>query len=176
MRKTKLLCCALIGSFLITPIAYVNANDTPYYTTNVSDEYTFGDEVNEKLVNQLAEALAIIDKANKVDYQGNIRNIDFKMLRNYFGNSELIDTLEKEFKYNKENRTWTSCMLSAIKDQIGVSAISALMVGGLVSFLQKKAWKEAAKLIIKVVGKGVVGGVFVWAGFFAYYSVICMFD
>lgn len=40
-------------------------------------------------------------------------------------------------------KTWKRCMISALKDHFGVA-----MTGGLWAYLEKKAYKEAAKLLV----------------------------
>ncbi len=165
MKKSKLLILGLIGTMMFTPLSYVHAMDN---NTIVKEN----DE--DQLANKLAEDLALINQATKRDYNGNIINIDFKMLRNYFGNSEYIDELERAFKINKENKTWSSCIWDKLKDEFGVTAIQGLIAGGLEGLLTAGAWLPAAKLILKILGKSAIGGVFAIAGMLAYYGVTCV--
>lgn len=96
------------------------------------------------------------------------------MLRNYFGNLEIIDKLEQEFLFNKSNKSWTDCMLDAIKDFVGVNAVSALISGGIKGFIERKLWKEAAKLILKTFAKSTLSVTGVVA-LLPYYSGKCLF-
>lgn len=149
---------------MFSPLSYVHAENYSAVETNVDDV----------AVNNLAEQLAMIDQATKKDYNGNIQSIDFKMLRNYFGNLEIIDKLEQEFLFNKSNKSWTDCMIDSIKYFVGVNAVNALISGGIKGFIEKKLWKEAAKLILKTFAKSTftVAGV---VALLVYYSDKCWF-
>ncbi len=46
--------------------------------------------------------------------------------------------------------TFKSCMIGALKDYIGVALVEAALTGGLWGYLKKKAYKEAAKLLVKI--------------------------
>ncbi|WP_249597511.1 hypothetical protein [Peribacillus frigoritolerans] len=57
-------------------------------------------------------------------------------------------------------------MLSALKDHFGVA-----MTGGLWAYLEKKAYKEAAKLLVKI---GVGGNAIGLASILTWYSARCL--
>jgi hypothetical protein len=67
--------------------------------------------------------------------------------------------------------SWKSCMISALKDHFGVALVEVAIHGGLWSYLQKKAYKEAAKLLIKI---GIGGNVIGMTAFLSWYGVSCI--
>ncbi|GAA5399085.1 hypothetical protein V2H06_08005 [Streptococcus uberis] len=54
-----------------------------------------------------------------------------------------------------EEQTQEICAVVAVQDTLGVASVSALLSGGIVGLLQKKAAGEIAKLILKVGVKNV---------------------
>ncbi|MCA1021766.1 hypothetical protein [Halobacillus litoralis] len=68
------------------------------------------------------------------------------------------------------SQSFGDCMVDALKDHFGVAAVTAALEGGLWTYLQKKAYKEAAKLLVKfAVGTNAVG----LAGTLIYYGGKC---
>ena len=71
-----------------------------------------------------------------------------------------------------DNPGWKACMIAAIKDHFGVAFVTAALEGGLWAYLEKKAYKEAAKLLVKfAVGTNAVA----LAGTLIYYGGKCTY-
>ncbi|MEK4677551.1 MULTISPECIES: hypothetical protein [Bacillus] len=72
---------------------------------------------------------------------------------------ERINADKVKNPFNRYKRSaWTDCMVDAIKDHFGVAAVTAALEGGLWAYLEKRAYKEAAKLLVKfAIGSNAVG-------------------
>jgi hypothetical protein len=142
----------------------------------------------EEEVEELAADLEfLMEEAAIYDAEGSVIGFDFEKLEAEFGKVKELDMLEKEI--NSESRkgnspmmaasiqplaakkTWKGCMIGALKDHFGVAIIEVAMTGGLWAYLEKKAYKEAAKLLIKI---GVGGNAIGMVAFLTYYSAKCL--
>jgi len=87
------------------------------------------------------------------DEYDNIIGLDFDKIRERYGQDKGLDLLEKEVKEKTENNrsAWLDCMKSALLDYFGVNIFESLIGGGVLTYIKAKAWKEAAKLIIRYV-------------------------
>jgi len=130
-------------------------------------------------IDKLAEDLEfIMEEAAIYDSQENVVDFDFDKLEAKFGKSKEFDMIKEDINNKKlsgnmqllAKKSWKGCMLDALKDHFGVAFIEAALTGGLWAYLDKKAYKEAAKLLIKIgVGGNVIGAV----AFLTYYGTRC---
>ncbi|MGD6846349.1 hypothetical protein [Rossellomorea aquimaris] len=142
----------------------------------------------EEEVEELAADLEfLMEEAAIYDAEGSVIGFDFEKLEAEFGKVKELDMLEKEINSasRKGNspmmaasiqplaakKTWKGCMIGALKDHFGVAIIEVAMTGGLWAYLEKKAYKEAAKLLIKI---GVGGNAIGMVAFLTYYSAKCL--
>ncbi|MBG9582314.1 hypothetical protein ABE42_24595, partial [Bacillus thuringiensis] len=170
--KNKFLCTSLalsIGIGFVMPSFSVSA------ATNISVQSL---EEN-KQINELAEQLKFLNEEALVIQNGE-RVFDFNKIENKYGANyannlkndivmieEMNDAKAKNPFHRYKRSAWTDCMIDAIKDHFGVAAVTAALEGGLWAYLQKKAYKEAAKLLVKfAVGSNAVG----LAGTLVYYG------
>lgn len=156
----KLLSITFILTLLFTSLspslvfAYVNSN-LQTQTVNITyneDDYT--------------EAIQfIINEAAIFDNYGKLVDIDFNKLYEKFGSSQELVKVENLVKNDITKQSISSpailrsnvgnCAVVAVQDTLGVASVSALLSGGIVGLLQKKAAGEIAKLILKVGVKNV---------------------
>lgn len=176
--KNKFLCTLLalsIGIGFVMPSFSVSA------ATNISVQSLEMD----KQINELAEQLKFLNEEALVIQNGE-RVFDFNKIENKYGANyannlkndivmieEMNDTKAKNPFHRYKRSAWTDCMIDAIKDHFGVAAVTAALEGGLWAYLQKKAYKEAAKLLVKfAVGSNAVG----LAGTLVYYGGKCTYQ
>lgn len=176
--KNKFLCTSLalsIGIGFVMPSFSVSA------ATNISVESLEED----KQINELAEQLKFLNEEALVIQNGE-RVFDFNKIENKYGANyannlkndivmieEMNDAKAKNPFHRYKRSAWTDCMIDAIKDHFGVAAVTAALEGGLWAYLQKKAYKEAAKLLVKfAVGSNAVG----LAGTLVYYGGKCTYQ
>ena len=176
--KNKFLCTSLalsIGIGFIMPSFSVSA------ATNISVQSL----EEEKQINELAEQLKFLNEEALVIQNGE-RVFDFNKIENKYGANyannlkndivmieEINDAKAKNPFHRYKRSAWTDCMIDAIKDHFGVAAVTAALEGGLWAYLQKKAYKEAAKLLVKfAVGSNAVG----LAGTLVYYGGKCTYQ
>jgi hypothetical protein len=135
-------------------------------------------------VEQLADDLEfLMEEVAIYGENGNVVNFDFDMLEERFGYSVEFEMLKEEIDaYNatQENNSgeiqlfsWKSCMISALKDHFGVALVNVAINGGLWAYLEKKAYKEAAKLLVKI---GIGGNLIGLTAFLSWYGVTCLDD
>ncbi|WP_197715128.1 hypothetical protein [Priestia endophytica] len=141
-------------------------------------------------VDELAEDLEfLMEEAAIYDSENNVVGFHFDKLEDRFGEVEELKMLQQEIESSScelvettttENnsvqplaakKTWKGCMIDSLKDHFGVAIIEVAMTGGLWAYLEQKAYKEAAKLLIKI---GVGGNVIGLAAFLTYYSAKCL--
>lgn len=176
--KNKFLCTSLalsIGIGFVMPSFSVSA------ATNISVQSLEED----KQINELAEQLKFLNEEALVIQNGE-RVFDFNKIENKYGANyannlkndivmieEINDAKAKNPFHRYKRSAWTDCMIDAIKDHFGVAAVTAALEGGLWAYLQKKAYKEAAKLLVKfAVGSNAVG----LAGTLVYYGGKCTYQ
>ncbi|EJR48096.1 MULTISPECIES: hypothetical protein [Bacillus] len=176
--KNKFLCTSLalsIGIGFVMPSFSVSA------ATNISVQSLEED----KQINELAEQLKFLNEEALVIQNGE-RVFDFNKIENKYGANyannlkndivmieEMNDAKAKNPFHRYKRSAWTDCMIDAIKDHFGVAAVTAALEGGLWAYLQKKAYKEAAKLLVKfAVGSNAVG----LAGTLVYYGGKCTYQ
>lgn len=138
-----------------------------------------------KKIDELAEALEFMDKVTKRDANGNVISMDFKAIEAKYGkNDPMLNQLkaqvQTDMKNNKLNtknittyaakQTYLGCMKSSLIDFLGVNAVNALFQSGFGYFLEKKLFKEAAKLAVKYAVGSTVAGL---AATLTYYGVKC---
>ncbi|MEB9692514.1 hypothetical protein P4J63_31745 [Bacillus cereus] len=176
--KNKFLCASLalsIGIGFVMPSFSVSA------ATNISIQSLEED----KQINELAEQLKFLNEEALVIQNGE-RVFDFNKIENKYGANyannlkndivmieEMNDAKAKNPFHRYKRSAWTDCMIDAIKDHFGVAAVTAALEGGLWAYLQKKAYKEAAKLLVRfAVGSNAVG----LAGTLVYYGGKCTYQ
>ncbi|MCG7315394.1 hypothetical protein MHL30_20115 [Priestia flexa] len=145
-----------------------------------------GFPAEEELVEELAAQLEFLMEEALVVENG-LRTFDFEKIEDEFG-KEVRDEIEMltvglqpventksrngNLMVTASNEAWKSCMIGAIKDHFGVAMVTAALEGGLWAYLEKKAYKEAAKLLVKfAVGSNAVG----LAGTLIYYGGVCTY-
>lgn len=114
-------------------------------------------------VEEVAQDLEfLMEEATIYDEDGNPIDFDFDKLRDRFGDQEGFELLEESIamssipegdvsangKYSKN--PYVNCIYGSLLDLLGVGVVQAAMTGGLWAYLKKKAWTEAAKLIMRV--------------------------
>ncbi|KZE04220.1 hypothetical protein B4117_4236 [Bacillus mycoides] len=177
--KSKFLCTSLalsIGIGFVMPSFSVSA-ETPKGSVQSLEE--------EKQINELAEQLKFLNEEALVIQNGE-KVFDFNKIENKYGadyannlknDITMIEEINADKAKNPFNRykrsAWTDCMVDAIKDHFGVAAVTAALEGGLWAYLEKKAYKEAAKLLVKfAIGSNAVG----LAGTLVYYGGKCTYQ
>ncbi|MEK4419189.1 hypothetical protein [Bacillus sp. FSL K6-0268] len=176
--KNKFLCTSLVLSI---GIGFVMPSFSVSAATNISVQSLEED----KQINELAEQLKFLNEEALVIQNGE-RVFDFNKIENKYGANyannlkndivmieEMNDAKAKNPFHRYKRSAWTDCMIDAIKDHFGVAAVTAALEGGLWAYLQKKAYKEAAKLLVKfAVGSNAVG----LAGTLVYYGGKCTYQ
>ncbi|MBU8568305.1 hypothetical protein KM914_18160 [Virgibacillus pantothenticus] len=149
---------------------------------------TLAKEQEDPEVLKLAEDLEfLMEEAAIYDTNNHLVGFDFEKLENKFGNIKEFNELQQEIENGNsvvcENdeevmplaasrkKGWKPCMTEALKDHFGIVAIEAVLTGGFWAYLEKKAYKEAAKLLIKI---GIGGNVLGATAFLTYYSAKCL--
>ncbi|MGM0940345.1 MAG: hypothetical protein ACQEWU_05145 [Bacillota bacterium] len=149
---------------------------------------TLASEQEDQEVLQLAKDLEfLMEEAAIYDSNDLVIGFDFELLEKRFGDVKEFKELEQEIK-NDENeyikcetaseittlrakKGWKPCMIDAIKDHFGVAIIEAVLTGGFWAYLEKKAYKEAAKVLVKI---GIGGNIIAATSFLIYYSGKCL--
>lgn len=126
---------------------------------------------------------------NEVVYldENGIEQVDFEKMEKYFGKeqtenvkaieqssiqAEQCDQVSNLSVTRATSGSFSSCMKEALIDYLGVSAVQAMLTGGVWTYFKKKAWKEAAKLAIKL---GVGTNAVALAATFMYYGGKCAY-
>lgn len=172
------------NKFLLSILALVltiSITSIPFNEAKAIDEKFSKEEW--KKVEELTKAFEFIDKVTKRDSNGHVISMDFKAIEKKYGkNNPMIKKLKSnvtsDLQYNKntsqvyaaKKQTYLGCMKSSLYDFLGVNAVNALFQGGFGYFLEKKLFKEAAKLAVKYAVGATVGGL---AATLSYYGVKC---
>ncbi|PEJ78140.1 hypothetical protein, partial [Bacillus wiedmannii] len=157
----------------------------PSFSVSAATNISVQSLEEDKQINELAEQLKFLNEEALVTQNGE-RVFDFNKIENKYGANyannlkndivmieEMNDAKTKNPFHRYKRSAWTDCMIDAIKDHFGVAAVTAALEGGLWAYLQKKAYKEAAKLLVKfAVGSNAVG----LAGTLVYYGGKCTYQ
>lgn len=133
---------------------------------------------------------------NEVVYidENGVEQIDFNQMEKLFGkeqteNVKLIEASAEQAKLcdnpiiqskaadSIQSRaattvSFSSCMKEALLDYLGVSAVQAMLTGGVWYYLTQKAWKEAAELAVRL---GIGTNAVALAATFIYYGGKCAY-
>ncbi|HHW6242360.1 TPA: hypothetical protein ACU2BT_000500 [Staphylococcus aureus] len=130
-------------------------------------------------INKTASIIKFIyEEASTKDGNGNIIDIDVQKIEKKYHNSKELESLKEEINTIKSTLTprsfsdkkFMSCIKSAVADQFGVGVVKSIMEGGFYTYMKKKAYKEATKLILKfAIGSNIIG----LSAFVAYYDGKC---
>lgn len=166
----------LIFSVFLASISPLQIQANAQVATS-SEEFTVEEE---RQIEELAAQLEFLMEEALIIENGE-RTFDFEKIENEFG-KEVKDeikmlTVDAQIWQVQPgaitlaaNQPWKDCMVGAIKDHFGVALVTAALEGGLWAYLEKKAYKEAAKLLVKfAVGTNAVG----IAGTLIYYGGKC---
>ncbi|MED3486408.1 hypothetical protein P4523_30970, partial [Bacillus toyonensis] len=166
-RKTykKMIPVLLVGGILAGNVAFVTNNVFAATTNNnniIQTKQSLVSGQDEKSINELAEAFQFMhEEAAIYNNQGEIVDFDFNKIEAKYGNDVGLDALKQQIKKDKSDiagLSFTSCMKDALYDFFGVNAVQAAFNGGLAYYLEKKLWKEAAKIGVKFfIGSSVAG-------------------
>lgn len=177
--KRKFLCTSLalsIGIGFVMPSFSASATTSTVSVQSLEEE---------KQITEIAEQLKFLNEEALIIQNGE-RTFDFNKIESKYG-SDFANNLKNNItivgELNSDKATdlwkrhkrsaWTDCMIDAIKDHFGVAAVTAALEGGLWTYLQKKTYKEAAKLLVKfAVGSNAVG----LAGTLIYYGGKCTYQ
>lgn len=157
-----LMSMILIISFISLPVSA--------QTSNISEQ---------QKVDKVAAMLKFIyEEASTKDKNGNIIDMDVNKISEKYGDTQELKQLKKEIMVDQKPTSYRSfnsgkfksCITSAVADQFGVGVVTAIMEGGFYAYMKKKAYKEAAKLLLKfAIGSNLVG----LSAFTAYYGGKC---
>lgn len=163
----------MIFSVFLASISPLHIQANAQVSTS-AEEFTIEEE---KQIEELAAQLEFLMEEALITKNGE-RTFDFEKIENEFG-KEVKDeikmlTVDAQVQQGgitlAANQPWKDCMVDAIKDHFGVALVTAAMEGGLWAYLDKKAYKEAAKIVVKfAVGTNAVG----IAGTLIYYGGKC---
>lgn len=127
------------------------------------------EEIDEKEVDELAEQLKFIyEEATIKDRNGNIINLDIKMIEEKYGSSPELDELKSENKItliNKNNPSITPmnakldrCIEKKIKNGLG-DVLSLAAITTVIEYIKDGEYTLAAKKLIKLGVKGNAVGI-----------------
>ena len=139
-------------------------------------------------VDKVANELKDVSENINYDQDGVATSINVDTLANEYGDRQKLTEVNNIITYQYARyqakkqggqinnnqvqiKSFWGCMKNKLIDYIGINAYTAAVAGGLKSFISKKAWKAAAKLIIKTGIKGL--GVAAIAAQLAYDTVVC---
>lgn len=121
-----------------------------------------------KKVNETAKMLKFMyEEASTLDENGNVIDMDVDMIIEKYGNSPELQALKQQIEADKQTSyvsysfsgaKFQKCLFGAVADQFGVGVVTAIMEGGFIAYMKRKAYQEAAKLLLKfAVGSNIVG-------------------
>ncbi|WEV58182.1 hypothetical protein [Ligilactobacillus acidipiscis] len=155
--------------------------------TNVKVAADTADE--EQKVDKLAQELK--DVSNSIQYDsktGLATGLDVNALTAKYG-TEDINKLNKtneilQYQYihnlqissqqlqSLQSKAFWPCMKNQLLDMVGFQVYQALLRGGIKGLIERKAWKAAAKIIVRYLGDGV--GVGILAAQLSWYAAKCI--
>ncbi|MCQ6530605.1 hypothetical protein [Bacillus mycoides] len=180
MRKInkKIIPVLLVGGILTGNVAFVTskASASTVDNQNVQMQETAISGQDEQSIVELAEAFQFMhEEAAIYNDQGQITDFDFNKIEAKYGKHASLDALKQQVESDKSKngrvkRDFVGCIKDSLMDFFGVNAVQAAINGGLSYYLEKKLWKEAAKIGVKFfVGSNIAG----LAGTLAYYGGKC---
>lgn len=143
------LASLLLFSTTIPQITFASSFDEGIVqTTEVSQE--------EKELTDVIQFM--FDNAVVYGRDGLVKDINFDVIYEKYGYTEELSRVEAIVEDDLtikpgvgfRKATAGQCAVTAIQDTLGVASVSALLSGGVVGLLQRKAAAEIAKLILKV--------------------------
>lgn len=139
------LTISLVFPSFLVPVYVVKANE-------VEESQVLSPQEKE-----LADALQFMfDNAVVYDKNGYVKDINFDIIYDEYGYSKELARVENIIRFEKTLKAdMGHCAVVAIQDTLGVAAISALISGGVVGMLQRKAAGEIAKLVAKTALKNI---------------------
>lgn len=134
---------------------------------------------SQQAIDCIAQELADVSNSIQYDPQtGLATNLDVNTLVSKYGSNNqnqlqhINEIMKYEYKLNSiQTRSFWSCMKNQLLDMIGYQTFQALLRGGIQGLIQRKAWKAAAKLLIRYLGDGI--GVGFIAAQLAWYAIRC---
>lgn len=137
----------ILGSFSVAKAAQVN-------------------DPTQQEINQVADILKTTDESIIYDQDGIIMGINTSKLAAKYGNQsefeQMNQILNNEYQQRKtlsqsqffdrstrSTNSFISCMKSQLIGYVGGDIFAALLAGGIQGLLQRKAWYDAAKLILR---------------------------
>ncbi|VDH11277.1 membrane protein [Lactiplantibacillus plantarum] len=143
---------------------------------------------SQQAIDCIAQELADVSNSIRYDPQtGLATNLDVNALVSKYGSNNqnqlqhINEIMKYEYKRNLQfnqgklnsiqTRSFWSCMKNQLLDMIGYQTFQALLRGGIQGLIQRKAWKAAAKLLIRYLGDGI--GVGFIAAQLTWYAIRC---
>ncbi|MCE5170298.1 hypothetical protein LQV63_13360 [Paenibacillus profundus] len=146
VRKMKFVTGILLFSAMLLLVVTVLS---PFATAQA----LAGDKSNEA-TSQFEEELAFIFEEASTLKDG-LFVLDTEKIEQRFGKDQvegialLVEFINSTAPGSMSTFSFGSCMLDALKDYLGISVVEAALSGGLYAYLVKKAWKDAAKLLVR---------------------------
>lgn len=143
VRKMKLVTGFLLFSAMLLLVVTVLS---PYASAQALAENDATTQFEEELEFIFEEASTLKD---------GLFVLDTEKIEQRFGKEQvegialLVEFINSTAPGSMTTFSFGSCMLDALKDYLGVSVVEAALSGGLYTYLVKKAWKDAAKLLVR---------------------------
>lgn len=164
--------------YILSLVLTISITSVPFTQAKTANAQNLAVPSKEE-VDKTAEMIKFIyEEASTKDDSGNIIDININKIESKYQKSKELEALKKEINMTEtamtprafNDKKFGSCIKSAVADQFGVGVVTAIMEGGFYAYMKKKAYKEAAKLLLKfAVGSNIVG----LSAFAAYYGGKC---